>query len=270
MFKLNRDRYSELISLLDKDVDNVEVLGVLNCKSDGAVFVEDRQNITDFLVYSSGLEGFYLIGKSKGFVSVVKDFIYSKNKSFLDLDIDWVEISCESRDQMEELDTKIDDDDRELTTQIVYKYDSRTKSKVLPVLDDSYEVVNLLDLKDRINYYPILKERLETFWTSIELFNEEGFGYAVIKGSEVVSICLSAFNTHRYSAFEIETFEGYKKNGYGKIVALKTVSEAINRGLTPYWDCMGENLASQKCAESIGFKKSGDYGLLGVYVGSST
>lgn len=270
MIKLPKDRYIELYSVVDPLLDNVEVKAILKQQSDGAIFVRDTDNLASFLLYSFALNGFYILGRSEGFLEEVKEFFYSGSESFLDLGIDWVEFSCEHRDVMDEATLLFDDIDRELTYQYVYKYIGATKPKQPTLVDSSYRVVNLLDLEDSIDQYKLLKERIETFWTSIDQFFREGFGYSIMKADEVASLCLAAFITDRYSALEIETFKGFQNNGLAKIVASKVVSEAVDRGLIPYWDCMGENIPSQKTAEAIGFKKSCEYRLLGLYVGFST
>ena len=53
----------------------------------------------------------------------------------------------------------------------------------------------------------------------------------------------------------IETNPKYQQQGFGLIVAQKMIHYTIEQNKAPVWACHHKNLASERMAEKLGFKK---------------
>jgi RimJ/RimL family protein N-acetyltransferase len=114
------------------------------------------------------------------------------------------------------------------------------------------------------NYENIDRVREETLSErdSIEDFLENSFGYAVIKGDEIVSWCMSEYNTKDSCELGIETIQKYQRRGLATQVAKVVIRHAIKHGVSNIgWHCWKSNLPSVRTAMSIGFIHGLDYSI---------
>lgn len=56
----------------------------------------------------------------------------------------------------------------------------------------------------------------------------------------------------------INTLEGYRRRGYARIVVGALLEHLLEMGRVPLWSCNAGNAASQRLAESVGFRKLAD------------
>ncbi len=56
----------------------------------------------------------------------------------------------------------------------------------------------------------------------------------------------------------INTLEGYRRRGYARIVMGALLEHLLEMGRVPLWSCGAGNVASQRLAESVGFRKFAD------------
>ena len=101
---------------------------------------------------------------------------------------------------------------------------------------------------------------LELRFGSIQDFFEQGFGYCIVCGNEIVSWCLSEYNTPEKCDIEIETIEKYQQQGLATAVAAKFIDHGISAGYNEIgWHTFAFNKPSVKTALKLGFKKKRDY-----------
>ena len=56
----------------------------------------------------------------------------------------------------------------------------------------------------------------------------------------------------------INTLEGYRRRGYARIAVGALLEHLLEMGRVPLWSCDAGNVASQRLAESVGFRKLAD------------
>ncbi|MFX0114219.1 MAG: GNAT family N-acetyltransferase [Candidatus Hodarchaeota archaeon] len=102
-----------------------------------------------------------------------------------------------------------------------------------------------------------LTDMITLRWNSAENFLRWGFGVCLVSGDNaVVSYCLSMGNFEGRCDVEIETMEGYQRQGYGSLVARAFVDYALEEGYTEIgWDSFARNKPSIDMALKLGFKK---------------
>lgn len=105
-----------------------------------------------------------------------------------------------------------------------------------------------------------LKEEMCSERRSVEDFLQHSFGFCLVHGDEIVSWCLSEYNSRRGCEVGIETVEPYRRQGLATVVASAVVEEALRRGLPQVgWDSWAGNAASIATAQKVGFVRVSDY-----------
>ena len=101
-------------------------------------------------------------------------------------------------------------------------------------------------------------------WRSIDDFLNQGFGFCVVRGEELVAWSTAEYVSGRDTGIGIETKEEYRGRGFATAAAAAFVDHCLARGLTPYWDSWRGNAPSVAVARKVGFRE-----LLGytVYLG---
>lgn len=95
---------------------------------------------------------------------------------------------------------------------------------------------------------------------SVEDFLESSFGYAAMKGDEIVSWSMSEYNTSNRCELGIATIERYQRKGLATQVARAVIGHAVRQGVYDIgWHCWKNNEPSVRTALSIGFKHRLDY-----------
>ena len=263
--KIENTNYYKILKVLNSKKDNVEVKAILSNFSPGTVFVDNEKNPKNALIYSNGLEGFFIIGNSVDFARNIQTSLSTDICNFLkEQKLNYFEVSAENEAVLFALKRLLYQNSINMSKQYVFKYKAANLPNSLFKLNDEFEIRMILFDSNKPVNLKILEERIESFWISKELFQKNGYGYYVIIKNQVVSFCIAAYVTDTHVAFDIETLQKYRKEGLAIIVAYNCIAEALNRNLIPYWDCMDSNIASQKTALSVGFEKQYEYNLLKI------
>lgn len=268
--ELNRDDYSKIASIVST-VDNMpEVMSIIWGNNPGCIYVDNVVSPKSALVWSKGIEGFYLVGDSQNSVFLNNLDVYVKKFIAPQLrkqGIQWFEVSCDpvewddvifnvfpSRTIIRSLQyvygiTSIND--------IEYKSDF-TETEIVQRIDQ-----NLLS-HSRYRNHSFITSKLDHYWSDEKSFLSNGIGYVVIKDLHIVSICFSAFVAGRIHVADVETVALTRRKGCARLAVAAFLNECYKRDYKPYWDCMGDNIASQKLAEGLGFEKVREYTLFSV------
>lgn len=99
---------------------------------------------------------------------------------------------------------------------------------------------------------------LPRFWGSVETFLDRGFGYAVVCNGMPLSRCHTVMVGAEHAEIEIETIEGYRRQGLATFAACAFIEHCLHVGLTPSWACWHNNGPSHVLARSLGFVHQGD------------
>ncbi|GGA37485.1 hypothetical protein GCM10007416_08000 [Kroppenstedtia guangzhouensis] len=99
-----------------------------------------------------------------------------------------------------------------------------------------------------------VRDHIADFWISPEIFIENGFGYAVLVGDEVVCSCLTAFGNETDVEIGINTYSRtHRGKGYAQLAARSFLDECLHQNRTPHWKTEDFRLPSIKLAEKVGF-----------------
>lgn len=104
---------------------------------------------------------------------------------------------------------------------------------------------------------------LADFWGSLANFLARGFGFAVVKGDEVISRCHTVMVGGGEAEINIETAEPYRRQGYAMLAACAFIEHCLEQGLRPAWSCWDNNIPSQILAQRLGFNHPVD--VLAIY-----
>ena len=95
---------------------------------------------------------------------------------------------------------------------------------------------------------------------SVEDFLESSFGYAAMKGDELVSWCMSEYNAGHRCELGIATIERYQGKGLATQTARAVIGYAVRQGVGDIgWHCWKNNEPSVRTALKIGFRHNLDY-----------
>lgn len=94
---------------------------------------------------------------------------------------------------------------------------------------------------------------LEPFWGGLDRFLEGGFGFAVLRGDEVVSRCHTVMVGDGRAEIGVETSEPYRRQGLGALAASALIQHGLARGIRPAWSCWSINTPSLRMAHKLGF-----------------
>ncbi|MBC8223387.1 GNAT family N-acetyltransferase [Candidatus Bathyarchaeota archaeon] len=102
---------------------------------------------------------------------------------------------------------------------------------------------------------------------SVEDFLESSFGYVAMKGDEIVTWCMSEYNTGDRCELGIATIERHQRKGLATQVARAVIGYAVGRGVNSIgWHCWKSNEPSVRTALKIGFEHGLDYPICHVKI----
>ncbi len=110
--------------------------------------------------------------------------------------------------------------------------------------------------------FSMIQDEVESTLGSFEKFLAEGFGYTLVMETQVCGFCTAEYLSAGECAIGIEVLREYQLRGYASQMTACFLHECSKRGLTPYWECWGNNIPSIKTAEHAGFSKLPDYPVL--------
>ncbi|MCG7406552.1 GNAT family N-acetyltransferase [Paenibacillus sp. ACRRX] len=253
MHELAQSEFRRIKPLLAGGHLHPEIISIVEHNNPGWIFVDQVDRPNSALVWSKGIQGFYLIGDhtNEVFKSNLDHFIRRMIEPRMrEVSLNHFEVSGH-HDQwsMETI----------FSTRKLYKFEQVVLNLVNShrlLKSDELETINLktedwenMELKNT----EFIDEHLSLFWSSPDDFKKKGFGFAAVKGREIIGVCYSSFVTQDTHAIGIETVPHFQNLGVGSHLASLIVEEMVHHGLKPYWDCSHDNKSSKKLAERLGF-----------------
>lgn len=82
IYQFDKERFADIVHLVSREWDNIEIKSVLSGMNSGEVFVDSLDHPETALIWSYGIKGFYFIGdfNNSKFNDDIVDFIYSNLK----------------------------------------------------------------------------------------------------------------------------------------------------------------------------------------------
>jgi RimJ/RimL family protein N-acetyltransferase len=97
-----------------------------------------------------------------------------------------------------------------------------------------------------------IRAEIQWMWPSEERFYQ-GFGWAAAVESQIVCWCTAEYLSAERCGIGITTVPAFERRGIATATASQFVRTALQRGLTPYWECRADNIGSNRVAEKLGF-----------------
>lgn len=94
------------------------------------------------------------------------------------------------------------------------------------------------------------------FWKSKAAFFQDGIGYVLMNGNDIVSIAFSSCKLENQLEIGVETMANYRGMGFAKQVCLELLAYCQKNNYLPVWACKKENIGSYRLAKSLGFEES--------------
>ncbi|WP_339190970.1 MULTISPECIES: GNAT family N-acetyltransferase [unclassified Paenibacillus] len=259
MHELSQQDFNEVKPLLTGAPIHPEILSVIEGNNPGWIFVDQLVTPKSALVWSKGMQGFYIIGDHtnelfiKSLDSYISSHIAPRMKK---LGLEYFEVSG----QHNEWNLALMFPSRKLYPfeQMVFKL----FHKPVESLNNAIRIINLkmLDWEDLdLKNIEFVHDNIDLFWSSKEDFRAKGYGYAAVEGTEIMGVCYSSFVTEDTHAIGIETLSKYRNRGVGTHLAALVAEDILTNGFTPYWDCSLDNEASRKLALRLGFQQIHQY-----------
>ena len=96
-------------------------------------------------------------------------------------------------------------------------------------------------------------------WHSTGYFLRHGFGFCLLHGQQIVSLCTSPFVAGRQVELCIRTDPHYRSKGFATTTALAFIEHCLFNDLLPHWECPWDHVASCALAARLGFANPSDY-----------
>ena len=248
------------LTLLSHPVLSLEARCVANGSSPGRIYVDSLQKPLVSIIWSKGIEGFFVAGDPQQEHAVqslevfVEEEIVPQTK---EAGFKWFEVSgCDPTwdDWIERTFAQ-----RQLRKEKILIYRHPESQKPAPRRPPSGVLIRRLDDGffgsppcDDLGH---VEEKIEQFWPDLGSFLRSGLGFCAIKNSTLASVCMSGYAIEGTHLIDIETIEIYRRHGLGYQVGQAFVAYCLENFLNPQWGALEKNSASCGLAESLGFER---------------
>ncbi|MCC6792649.1 MAG: GNAT family N-acetyltransferase [Thermomicrobiales bacterium] len=100
-----------------------------------------------------------------------------------------------------------------------------------------------------------LDELIALFWGDYASFAAGGLGVCAMAGDEIASVAYAIAASETEANIGVGTVEAFQRRGLAGAVCRATIAQAIERGVTPTWDCDVPNTTSAHLALRLGFRE---------------
>jgi len=266
--ELKKNEFHRIRGLLRQEADNVEVKAIIDGINPGWVFVDDPIKPSIAMVWSAGQEGFYFVGdtQAQAFLQDLNAYIDQNLRDrALGQGLNRFEFSGDTKGWDSVFHDLFDHRGLTVSDQFIYKLKAdQWKTYLKRVNTSPYRVVaidrDLLSRKDLVNKAFLTQEILR-WWSSIDDFLDKSHGYCMLDGHTVTNYSMGNFYVDQVMTIGIETLEAYRRQGLSQVTSELFVDRCLQEGMTVQWECMGENIASYRLAEKMGFVRTMTYTL---------
>lgn len=266
-------QYEEILKKLKEiPFNTLFASAVLECKAPGSVFVDNiNEPKTFYIAHYYGMSLLFGDTDNETFNTSLSD--YMLNVSTHRLKQEWLQVYPEKWNEKlkEILNNKIIDcstlEDTYSQTDLDILIEKSRKSHVIKWTRVNFKYKELTVNSELPAEYtlklidPYIYDHIEGtvipkyFWNSREQFLSDGIGYALMKGTDIVSIAFSSCIVGNHLEIGVETSKNYRGMGLGKYACIKMLTFCKNNNYIPIWACRRENAGSYKLAKSLGFEE---------------
>ena len=256
--------FFRVVPLLAHPLLSAEARSVANGNSPGWIFVDDDQEPQVALVWSKGIEGFFVAGDpgQQAFVHAldhnVRQVITPRARA---LGWEWFEVSGCSPDWDAALARAFAGRPLEKETDLIYrlKKASVPPPRALPAGAALHQLDRAFFKAPPCKDISFIQDKIRLFWAGLDSFLDSGIGFCATQDSALASVCLTGFVAEEVHVIDIETLEPFRRSGLGYQVGRAFIAHCLKNGLQPHWGCMEENEASHTLAENLGLERVMEY-----------
>lgn len=107
-----------------------------------------------------------------------------------------------------------------------------------------------------------LSGEIAAYWGTAGSFLEDGIGYCVLEGKNLVSWCYVQAYGQGAQTIDIWTAPSHRRRGLGTLVGAAVIDSSLAEGYSPFWICDKANVGSRGLAERLGFEYKDDISLV--------
>jgi hypothetical protein len=220
------------------------------------------------MVWSKGIQGFYFVGDENNleFNKYINDYIDKEIKPrAIDENLDRFEFSGETEKWCSIFEDIFSDRKLNKSKQYIYKFRYNSWNNYQKFKLDSKFTLRKIDselLYDKnIENLDYLLSEILRWWSSIEEYLKNTFGYCIVHENKIVNYCICNFVYKNIHTMGIETIKEYRRKGLSQVTTECFVERCMKNPLIPYWECMESNIPSRNLAEKLRFNREHIYTL---------
>lgn len=234
--------------------------GIVSGECRGNLWVDHLDNPNIALVESYSVESFAFLGEivSDKAYRDLDTFIKEELFSYLKTNgINNFEFSIEESNSAEII-LKLFED-KEIQQEKEYKFRKTDRVTEIHRLEEGY-TLHRVDhalwsgiYDGKIENGSFLSHRILGSWANFYDFFKKSLAFCIIHANKIIAVIVGTARFNDTIPIDIETDEAHRRKGLGLIMTSAFVNECLNIGITPQWDCMETNSASQRLAKKAGF-----------------
>jgi hypothetical protein len=253
VIEISKDKYSSTKYLLDSVLcDRTFAYSIIENRQKGCIYVDNEHSIKNAIFWH--FCGYGLLAEVAPnedsivtLLGLMQGKHQSENKNLI--------LQVYNTDQKNRIEHKTKNDSSiRVGQRLIFRFNrSRFIDNKFPI-PNGYEIVKIDEQLLRIikgNVVPSFS------WSSSEEFNNNGIGFCLLKGEEIVNIAFTSFVGYGQIDIGIETPPKHRNNGYARITASRLIKYCLDNNLDPIWGCV-KNISSIKVALSLGFELIGE------------
>jgi GNAT superfamily N-acetyltransferase len=259
------NRNKKLAELLSSKTSCIYFSCVLENSMKGQVWVDNLENPSFAVVWNEFQQGFQLMGKPlreseyKSLRLFIENDLFhmlrDKNINYFECGFDSEELTGMLFDIFEE--RKIDSEQQKIfrLQRIINPEEGSIK------VNGGFDTIAIDESFFKAGYENIeyVTHEIDASWKSREDYLKRGYGYAAVIDNCIVSRVLVTCCYGSNDNIGADTMDKYRRMGLSSKLVYMTLLEARKRGRECVWDCMEENVASEKTALKVGFEQERTY-----------
>lgn len=260
--ELKPEEYYRIAPLLEDEKEVLAVRAVMEGKFRGRIYADNRENPRTALIWAI-YSMYYLVGDDQNpdfndsFDCFLEQQLAPTN---LELGATWFIVTLYSDTRWQHIQESLfKGHEVEHSHRWSFTFDPE-RYRALPdwksTVPAGYQVERITrHLLNRPGNREIISEACET-WPSLDIFFDEGIGYCVTRGGQVISTCVSFYMLDHQHEISINTIpEEERRKGLATLAARAYIDECLRNGWMPDWDADEDNRGSIALAEKLGFEK---------------
>ena len=264
LIKLTTEEISSAREVLGKFDIHLAVQALLAGDSPGEIYLDDKDDPRAALAWT--MKRFFLAGRSdnRAFNWALREFFVEKiYPDALNKGTDGLTVFYAPEDWKAVIEDFILDGVHPINDLRHYYRCRELKHDWRERLPDGYSLVEvdqqLVENEELVNLDELVEE-IHSECESVSAFLEQRFGICVLQGDQLVTWCLSEYNSAGRCEVGIATVPDHQRKGLATAASLALVEQALGKGFQEVgWHSYSGNAASIATALAAGFEKVSQY-----------